>query len=172
MQKSDPRRTDLAAAGTTGCGNDEGEYNSPGANARVGPVLIRDAHIAEPSPDGPWDPGDDAPFYLWLFNQGQSADRLLGAETTVARSVDIVSVDGTVRGPAEVPTGKPVELGEGRVHLLLRDLRQQIRGGDYAWITLRFERAGEVALRVHSPVPAYVDDATDAPGLPSPSPDE
>ncbi len=161
----------LAAAGTTGCGNDEGEYNPPGANARVGPVLIRYAHIAEP-PDGPWDPGDDAPFYLWLFNQGQSADRLLGAETTVARSVDVVSADGTVWGPVEVPTGKLVELEEGRVHLLLRDLRQQIRGGDYAWITLRFERAGEVALQVHSQVPTYVEDATDAPGLTSPSPDE
>ncbi|MCX2923338.1 copper chaperone PCu(A)C [Streptomyces sp. NEAU-W12] len=161
----------LAAAGTTGCGSDEAEYNPPGADARVGPVLIRYAHIAEP-PDGPWDPGDDAPFHLWLFNQGQSADRLLGAGTTVARSVDVVSADGTVRGPVEVPTGKLVELEEGRLHLLLRDLRRQIRGGGYAWITLRFERAGEVALQVHSQVPTYVDDATDAPGLTSLSPDE
>ncbi|CAL9320519.1 hypothetical protein SUDANB148_06161 [Streptomyces sp. SudanB148_2056] len=155
--------------GATGCGSDGGDYNPPGANARVGPVLIRYAHIAEP-PDGPWEQGDDAPFYVWFFNQGQEPDRLLGAETTVARSVDIVDADGAVRGPVVLPTGKLVELEKGHAHLLLRDLRQQIRGGDYVWVTLRFERAGEIALQVHSQVPTYVDeDATDAPGLTSPS---
>ncbi|MEU0216762.1 copper chaperone PCu(A)C [Streptomyces sp. NPDC006265] len=163
----------LAAMGTTGCaGDDDITHNPPGANARVGPVLIRYAHIAEP-PDGPWAEGEDAPFYLWLFNQGQRPDRLLGAETTVARSVDIVSADGAVRGPVGVPTGKLVEFEKGRAHLLLRDLHQRIRGGDYVWITLRFERAGEVALQVHSQIPTYVDrQATDEPGLTSPSPDE
>ncbi|MEU0340475.1 copper chaperone PCu(A)C [Streptomyces bobili] len=162
----------LAAVwGTTGCGADGNDYNPPGANARVGPVLIRYAHIAEP-PDGPWGTGDDAPLYVWLFNQGQHTDKLLGAETTVARSVDIVTADGAVQGPVALPTGKLVELEKGRAHLLLRDLRQQIRGGDYVWITLRFERAGEIALQVHSQIPTYVDDdATDAPGLTSPSPE-
>lgn len=162
----------LAAVGMTGCfGDADITHNPPGANVRVGPVLIRYAHIAEP-PDGPWEPGDDAPFYLWLFNQGQRADRLLGAETTAAQSVDIVTADGTVRGPLNVPTGQLLELERGRVHLVLRDLRQQIRGGDYVWITLRFERAGEIALQVHSQIPTYVDDeATAEPGLTSPSPD-
>ncbi|WP_331462219.1 copper chaperone PCu(A)C [Streptomyces sp. Z38] len=159
----------LVAAGAAGCGDAENEHNPPGANARVGPVLIRYAHIAEP-PDGPWEPRDDAPFYLWLFNQGEDTDRLLGAETTVARSVDIVRADGTVRGPVDVPTRELIELEKGRTHLLLRDLSRQIRGGDYVWVTLRFERAGEVALQVHSQVPTYVEDATDAPGLTSPSP--
>ncbi|CAL9317122.1 hypothetical protein GCM10010478_17140 [Streptomyces erythrogriseus] len=159
----------LVAAGAAGCGDAGNEHNPPGANARVGPVLIRYAHIAEP-PDGPWEPGDDAPFYLWLFNQGEDTDRLLGAETTVARSVDIVRADGTVRGPVDVPTRKLIELEKGRTHLLLRNLSRQIRGGDYVWVTLRFERAGEVALQVHSQVPTYVEDATDAPGLTSPSP--
>ncbi|GAB2899416.1 hypothetical protein GCM10027074_77640 [Streptomyces deserti] len=161
----------LAAAwGVTGCGGNDNEYNPPGANARVGSVLIRYAHIAEP-PDGPWEKGSDAPFYLWLFNQGERPDRLIGAETTVARSVDIVTGDGAVRGPVELPTDKLVELEKGRPHLLLRDLNERIRGGDFVWITLRFERAGEVALQVHSQIPTYDDDnVTDAPGLTSPSP--
>ncbi|MDK1342353.1 copper chaperone PCu(A)C [Streptomyces sp. 378] len=162
----------LAAVwGVTGCGSEDNDYNPPGANARVGPVLIRYAHIAEP-PDGPWETGDDAPFYVWLFNQGQRTDRLLGAETTVARSVDIVNAEGAERGPVALPSGKLVELERGSTHLLLRDVRRQIRGGDYVWITLRFERAGEIALQVHSQIPTYVDDeATDAPGLTSPSPE-
>ncbi|MEU0112345.1 copper chaperone PCu(A)C [Streptomyces bobili] len=163
----------LAALGTTGCaGGDDITHNPPGANARIGPVLIRYAHIAEP-PDDPWAEGDDAPFYLWLFNQGQRPDRLLGAETTVAQSVDIVSAGGAVRSTVDVPTGKLVELEKGRAHLLLRDLRRQIRGGDYVWVTLRFERAGEIALQVHSQIPTYVDkEATDEPGLTPPSSDE
>lgn len=66
----------LAAVGMAGCaGDDEITHNPPGANTRVGPVLIRYAHIAEP-PDGPWEPGDDAPFSLLLFNQGQRGDKL------------------------------------------------------------------------------------------------
>ncbi|MFI7142351.1 copper chaperone PCu(A)C [Streptomyces massasporeus] len=147
-----------------------GPTTPPGANARVGSVLIRYAHIAEP-PNGPWERGANAPFYVWLFNQGRSTDRLLGAETTVARSVDIVNADGATQGPVALPTGKLIELERDRTHLLLRDLRRQIRGGDYVWITLRFERAGEIALQVHSQIPTYVDDeATDAPGLTSPSP--
>ncbi|MFJ8150270.1 copper chaperone PCu(A)C [Streptomyces sp. NPDC096048] len=154
--------------GATGCGGEGNCYNPPDANARLGPVLIRYAHIAE-LPDGPREKGDDAPLYTWFFNQGQDTDRLLGAETTVARSVDIVDANGAVRGPVELPSGKLVTLDKGHAHLLLRDLSQQIRGGDHVWITLRFERAGEIALQVRSQIPTYVDgDATDAPGLTSP----
>ncbi|MFE2644645.1 copper chaperone PCu(A)C [Streptomyces nigra] len=109
----------LVFMGTTACaGDDDITHNPPGANVRVGPVLIRYAHIAEP-PDGPWEEGDDAPFYLWLFNQGQRSDTLLGAETTAARSVDIVSADGAVRDPVDVPTGELLELEKGHAHLAL-----------------------------------------------------
>ncbi|MFG3660099.1 copper chaperone PCu(A)C [Streptomyces sp. NPDC047706] len=161
----------LAAVwGTTGCASDN-EYNPPGANARVGQVLIRFAHLAEP-PDGPWEQGDDVPLYAWFFNEGQEADRLVGAETTVASSVDIVNAGGTVRGPVELPPRQLVELEEGRTHLLLKDVRQRIRGGEFVWITLRFERAGEIALQVHSQAPTYDDDdVTHVPGLTSPSPE-
>ncbi|MFE0677692.1 copper chaperone PCu(A)C [Streptomyces sp. NPDC058867] len=156
--------------GATGCGGDGGEYHPQGDGARVGPVLVRYAHLAEP-PDGPWESGDNAPFYVWFFNQGQETDRLLGAETTAARSVDIVDAKAAVRGPVPLPTDRLVELEQGSAHLLLTDLRQQIRGADHVWITLRFERAGEIAPQVHSQIPTYADDhATDAPGLTPPSP--
>ncbi|MCX2924441.1 copper chaperone PCu(A)C [Streptomyces sp. NEAU-W12] len=162
----------LAATMLAGCTTHEGEYNPPGANARVGNMLIRYAHISEP-PNGPWEIGDDAPLYVWLYNEGPTADRLLGAETTIARSVDIVTGDGAERGPVEVPPEKLVKLEEDRPHLLLRGLKEEMRGGDYAWVTLRFEQAGEVALQMHAQLPTYVDeDATDAPGLTSPSPEE
>ncbi|MEE1939968.1 hypothetical protein V1L54_11205 [Streptomyces sp. TRM 70361] len=46
-----------------------------------------------------------------------------------------------------------MELREDR-HLLLVDLNQVIRGGDYVWVTLNFERADSLALQLHSQVPA------------------
>ncbi|MEI7032251.1 copper chaperone PCu(A)C [Streptomyces pratensis] len=162
----------LLATMLAGCDSTSGEYNPPGANVRIGSMLIRYAHISEP-PNGPWEAGDDAPLYVWLYNEGATADRLLGGETTIARSVDVVTGEGAPRGPVAVPPGKLVALEEGRPHLLLRGLKERMRGGDYAWVTLRFERAGDVALQMHAQAPTYVDeDATDHPGLTPPSPGE
>ncbi|WP_254712206.1 copper chaperone PCu(A)C [Streptomyces sp. TRM64462] len=159
----------LMAGVLSGCGATQGEFNPPGANARVDSMLIRYAHIAEP-PDGAWEAGADAPVYVWLYNEARTGDRLIGAETTIARSVDVVSADGSARGPLPVPPGTLVELEEGRPHLVLRGLKEQLRGGDYAWVTLRFERAGEVALQMHAQLPTY-EEATRTPGLTPPSPE-
>ncbi|MCZ9348734.1 hypothetical protein NGM36_02760 [Streptomyces mutabilis] len=83
-------------------------------------------------------------------------------------------VDGRQKGAAGVAAALEEVISPRRHRpdcvLVLRNLSRQIRGGDYLWITLRFERAGEVALQVHSQTPTYVEDATDAPGLTSPSP--
>ncbi|WP_236243464.1 copper chaperone PCu(A)C [Streptomyces sp. CC228A] len=160
----------LAAAVLVGCDSTSGEYHPPGAHARVGAMLIRYAHMAEP-PNGPWEVGADVPVHLWLYNEAQTADRLLGGATTIAESVDIVTADGSPRGALDVPPRQLVELSEGQPHLLLRGVKEELRGGDYAWVTLRFERAGEVALQMHAQTPTYVDeDAT--PGLTPPSPEQ
>lgn len=84
-----------------GCDSTQDEYNPPGTNARIGSMLILYAHIAPPTGPAKW--GDDAPLCVWLFNQGQRPDRLLGAKTTRARSVDIVTAEGSTRGPVDVP---------------------------------------------------------------------
>ncbi|WP_238153717.1 copper chaperone PCu(A)C [Streptomyces xinghaiensis] len=159
----------LAVMTLAGCDSPQFQHNSPGANVRAGAMLIRYAHIAEP-PDGPWKPGDDAPLYVWLYNEGRTVDRLLGGETRAARSVEIVTADGSPRGPVEVPPRTLVELEDDRPHLLLRGLGKEVRGGDYVRVTLRFERAGAVTFQVHAQLPTYVDEeATGTPASPSPS---
>ncbi|MFV0137884.1 copper chaperone PCu(A)C [Streptomyces sp. HMX87] len=148
----------LALAVTaSGCGGDDEfslpDWGAPGQNARVGDIMIRYAHVAEPREE-PWQPGDDVPAYLWLYNKGDEADRLVGAETPNAASVDIVDSDGKVLPDGvELPVNQLVELESGRPHLVLRDVSETIRGGDFMKFTLRFENAGPITFNIAAQVP-------------------
>ncbi|MEU3950648.1 copper chaperone PCu(A)C [Streptomyces sp. NPDC029526] len=155
----------LALAVTAGgCGGDDfslPDWNAPGQNARVGDIMIRYAHVAEPQGE-PWQPGDDVPAYVWLYNKGNEADRLVGATTPNAASVDIVDSDGKRLGDGvDLPANTLVELEPGTSHLVLRDARQVIRGGDFMKITMRFEKAGSITFDIQAQSPAY--DASPSP---------
>ncbi|MFD3823222.1 copper chaperone PCu(A)C [Streptomyces sp. NPDC058625] len=149
----------LALAVTAGgCGGDDfslPDWEAPGQNARIGDLMIRYAHLAEPRGE-PWKPGDDVPAYVWLYNKGAEADRLVGASTPAADSVDIVGPDGKpLSDGVNLPENKLVELEPGKAHLVLRDLRQQVRGGDFIKITMRFQDAGSITFNIQSQIPAY-----------------
>ncbi|MFF8973562.1 copper chaperone PCu(A)C [Streptomyces sp. NPDC014995] len=150
----------LALAVTAGaCGADDDfslpEWDAPGQNARVGDIMIRYAHVAEPR-GRPWQPGSDVPAYVWLYNKGGEADRLLGADTPNAASVDIVDSDGKrLTDGVELPANQLVQLEPGKTHLMLRDVREVIRGGDFMKFTLRFEDAGSITFNIQSQIPAY-----------------
>ncbi|EHN77912.1 copper chaperone PCu(A)C [Streptomyces cinereoruber] len=149
----------LALAVTAGgCGGDDfslPEWNAPGQNARVGDIMIRYAHVAEPRGE-PWQPGDDVPAYVWLYNKGSEADRLVGASTPNAASVDIVDSEGKpLPGGVDLPPDQLVELEPSKSHLVLRDVREVIRGGDFMKFTMRFEKAGSITFNIHSQIPAY-----------------
>ncbi|AQS65809.1 copper chaperone PCu(A)C [Streptomyces pactum] len=143
----------------SGCGGDEDfslpDWEAPGQNGRVGDIMIRYAHVAEPRGE-PWQPGDDVPAYAWLYNKGGEDDRLVGASTPNAASVDIVGSDGKrLSAGVDLPANKLVELESGRAHLVLRDVREEIRGGDFMKFTLRFEDAGTANFNIQSQVPVY-----------------
>ncbi|MFE2275922.1 copper chaperone PCu(A)C [Streptomyces sp. NPDC059454] len=148
----------LALAGG-GCGADDDfslpDWDAPGQNTRVGDLMIRYAHLAEPTGD-PWQPGDDVAAYVWLYNKGGGSDRLVGASSPMAASVDIVDSDGKrLSDGVEVPENDLVELEPGKDHLILRDVRQVIRGGDATEITLRFEDAGSATFGIQAQPPVY-----------------
>lgn len=150
----------LALLGS-GCGADDDfslpDWDAPGQNTRVGDLMIRYAHLAEPT-GGPWQPGDDVPAYVWLYNKSGGADRLVGASSPMAASVDIVDADGKpLPDGVELPKNDLVELEPGRNHLLLRDVREVIRGGDATEITLRFEDAGSTTFVIQAQPPVYDD---------------
>ncbi|MFE1586911.1 copper chaperone PCu(A)C [Streptomyces sp. NPDC058737] len=142
-----------------GCGGDDTfslpDWGAPGQNARVGDVMIRYAHVAEPK-GGPWQPGDDVSAYVWLYNKGDDGDRLVSASTPNAASVDVVDADGKkLADGVSLPEKKLVELERGKTHLLLRDVREQIRGGDFMKCTMKFEDAGSVTFNIQAQIPAY-----------------
>lgn len=95
--------------------------------------------------------------YLAVVNTGDSTDRLIGADTPVAESVELhASVRKgkgvTMRklGAVVVPPGRSETFRPSETHLMLLGLKKQLREGDSFRLTLRFERAGvvEVSVRV------------------------
>ncbi|MFB7091445.1 copper chaperone PCu(A)C [Streptomyces sp. NPDC056296] len=147
------------ALALSGCGGDDSfelqDWHAPGQNASVGDVLIRYAHVAEPKGE-PWQPGDDVPAYVWLMNQGDKTDRLVSASSPNAESVNIVNADGKpLPNGVELPPNKLQQLEPTNNHLLLRDVREVVRGGDFMKITLNFEKAGSVTFNIQSQIPVY-----------------
>ena len=93
--------------------------------------------------------------FLTLRNDGAAPERLLGASSPLAGRVELhtsSTEDGVMRmRPLDgiaVPAGGEVTLRPGGMHLMLLELRQPLRAGDRVPLTLRFERAGEVAAEL------------------------
>jgi len=130
---------------------------------RAGDIVI-DHPYAVPSPVGST---TGAMYFRALKNHGEQADRLLGARTAVAESVEIhrSTLDGNVmrmRAVDALPlpaksTVKPMHGGEW--HLMLLNLKAPLKDGDRFTATLRFERAGEkdVSVWVQQPRAGAVD---------------
>ncbi|MBX6374695.1 MAG: copper chaperone PCu(A)C [Acetobacteraceae bacterium] len=94
--------------------------------------------------------------YMTLRNHGTVADRLVGAETPAARSVEIHEQrmdDGVMRmrplpDGILIPPGETATLGPGGVHLMLVGPTRALARGERVPLTLRFERAGEVRVEL------------------------
>ncbi len=90
--------------------------------------------------------------YLRIRNNGQTADRLLGASTRIAEHVMLhtnVIENGVAKmSPAEgieIPPGAEIALEpKGDYHLMIMGLKQPLAEGDTSPVTLIFEQAGKV----------------------------
>jgi copper(I)-binding protein len=97
---------------------------------------------------------DIAGAYMTLSNKGAAPDRLVGGSGDIAGRFEIheMAMDAGVmkmrpldKGLAIEP-GKTVKLAPGGYHLMLFDLKSQLKQGDKVPVTLQFEKAGKVAL--------------------------
>ena len=125
---------------------------------RVGDVVI-DHPYALPSIPG----SSNAAMYLrTLKNTGDQADRLLGARTPAAASVEIhhmrtdagqVARMRAVDAVPMPPRSAQKLMHGGQWHLMLLNLKAPLKNGDHFPVTLRFERAGdkEVTVWVQQP---------------------
>jgi len=120
---------------------------------RLGPLRI-DHPYATPSPPGA---RTGAVYLRGIRNTGEAPDRLVGASTPAARSVEIhrSEIDAqqvmrmrAVDGITVPPRGEVRVRHGGEHHLMLIDLTRTLQVGDRFPMTLRFERAGEREVTV------------------------
>ncbi len=98
-----------------------------------------------------------AAYFVALENTGAKADKLLGAVTPVAASVELHTmnvdaqgvmrmrqVDGIALAPQDIVKMQP---GMG-YHLMLVGLKRPLKDGESFPMTLQFERAGKLEVKV------------------------
>jgi hypothetical protein len=97
----------------------------------------------------------NAAGYLTIVNTGPFADRLLSAASPLATRVSIhesrrVGAVMTMRAVPvlRIPSKSQVALAPGGYHLMLEALKRPLRMGERAPVTLNFERAGAVRVRL------------------------
>jgi len=100
-------------------------------------------------------PGANSAVYLEIRNRGPAPDRLLGGETPVAVGVEIHEsvLEGDIMRMRRVegvdlPGEAVVELRPGGLHIMLLDLREPLLEGDTLSLTLTFQEAPPVSIRV------------------------
>lgn len=119
----------------------------------LGPLRI-DHPYATPTPAGT---KSGAAYLRTLRNTGDQPDRLIGATTPVAQTVEIhrsvIDAQNVMRMRAidgiTLPPKAELQLRHGgEYHLMLIDLKQPLKDGDRFPMTLRFEKAGEREVMV------------------------
>ena len=92
--------------------------------------------------------------FLTIENKGSTPDRLIGGSTDAASKIEVHEMamkDGvmTMRpldNGLTIDAGKTVKLAPGGYHLMMFDLKDQLKQGDTVPVTLKFEKAGEVIV--------------------------
>lgn len=91
--------------------------------------------------------------YAALVNTGKTPDALLTASTDAAGVVEIhetyqESGLSKMRPVAriEVPPGKTIEMKPGGYHIMLIDLKRDLKAGEIVQLTLVFQNAGKLAV--------------------------
>lgn len=92
--------------------------------------------------------------FMTIANTGETDDTLIGASSDAAGRMEVheMAMEGDVMrmrelaGGLPIPAGETVTLAPGGYHVMFMDLAGPLAEGDAIDLTLRFERAGEVAL--------------------------
>jgi copper(I)-binding protein len=92
--------------------------------------------------------------YLTIQNKGAAPDRLIGGSGDIAAKVEVhemtmnngVMTMRPLDKGLTIEPGKTVKLAPGGYHLMMFDLKSQLKQGDKVPVTLEFEKAGKVTL--------------------------
>lgn len=130
------------------------EHHNHGAPAAAAPLTVGDITIEAPFtratlPNAPVGGG-----FFTIVNNGQEDDRLVSAESTIAKDTQIheMAMEGDVMKMRHlddglvIPAGGSVTLEPGGFHLMFMGLNGPIVEGDKVSVTLTFEKAGTITL--------------------------
>lgn len=138
-----------------------------------GPLSVEDAwilvlgnpQVGEPANDmQPATPGTGSPIntaaFLSISNSGTEADRLLRVESNLAETVELhlsemkdgVMMMRPVEG-IDLPAGATVELKPGGYHIMLINLKQELKPLEKYPLTLVFEKAGSLTIDAEALLP-------------------
>jgi copper(I)-binding protein len=104
--------------------------------------------------------GSTANAAVFMTITSPTADRLIAAETPVARKSDLMTMEDGTGAMAmkyleaiDIPADKPVGLNPSGLHVWLADLNQPLKAGQTFPISLEFENSGrrEVTVSVIEP---------------------
>lgn len=100
--------------------------------------------------------GMTSAVYFVVVNEGPDADALIGATTDVAGRVELHETrrrgDVMEMSPVsevEIPPRGQVTFQPGGLHVMLMDLKRDLKVGDSFSLTLRFRKAGDIKITVH-----------------------
>ena len=98
--------------------------------------------------------------YMTIANGGSTPDRLIGAASDVAAAIELHTTEvkdnvarmQQVQG-IDIPANGEVQLKPGGFHIMLINVRRDLKPGDTITLTLTFAQAGkvEVAVQVRQP---------------------
>ena len=93
--------------------------------------------------------------YLQLSAAPNAPDKLVAAKSPVAGTVELHThsqVDGVMKmrrvDDVAIAAGKRVTLQPGGLHIMMMELKQPLKEGETIDLTLVFEKAGEVSVKV------------------------
>jgi len=112
--------------------------------------VVENAWLRAPPPGAP-----TAAIYLTIVNRSSGADRLINVATPIAKRATLhrtVEENGmTGMRPVEsldIPVNGKVVLEPGGRHIMLEGLAARPAPGEAITLTLRFDRAGEMAVEI------------------------
>lgn len=124
-------------------------------------ALAHEYQVAKLHIDHPWalelpPVSANGAAYLVVHNNGDTPDRLVGADTPRAGKTEIhehVHKDGVMKmqqvdGGLAIPAGGEVRLEQGGYHLMMFGLKQPLKDGERFPMTLHFEKAGDLKVDI------------------------
>jgi periplasmic copper chaperone A len=99
--------------------------------------------------------GQNSAIYLTLYNPNNQTVSLQAASTDVATQTELHQSQMDDQGvmsmhpqhAIEIPQKGQVELAPGGYHIMLVNLKQDLKPGDYVKLILKFDKSGEMLLQ-------------------------